>query len=190
MVWMFAVMDWPEPVTWLLLVVLGYALTRVIDLAIDWQRRRLPGAHDLAAGASLSATGRQRLLERQAVYERFRRSVNDAVLAAVNQGHGSYGMLYRIRDQYGDLLRHAPNNVSHAADSVIRCVTLLVNLGPSDQRYAMFTRALKLLDEECDADAGPPVAASGTLRQEFSVIDGDTTRAARQSDSAPTRTHS
>ena len=34
-------MGWPESVTYLLLVVLGYALTRIVDLVIDWQRNRL-----------------------------------------------------------------------------------------------------------------------------------------------------
>ncbi|MEO8444111.1 MAG: hypothetical protein ABI567_03785 [Gammaproteobacteria bacterium] len=170
-------MGWPEPLTWLLLVVLGYALTRVVDLAIEWQRYRLHGSGGPAAGLAgtpLSATGRQRLLERRAVYARFRQSVTDAVAAAVNQGHGSYGMLYQIRDHYGDLLRQAPVSVSQAADSVIRCVTLLVNLGPSDQRYAMFTRALKHFDEECAVDEGQP-AGFGVARQEFSVIGGSTT---------------
>ena len=87
--------------------------------------------------------------------------MNDAVEAAVNQGHGNYGMLYQIRDAYGDLLRHAPTSITQAADSVIRCVTLLVNLGPSDQRYAMFTRALKLFDEECECDQGLKVTPPG-----------------------------
>ncbi len=32
-------MGWPESVTYLLLVVLGYALTRMVDLAFDWQRK-------------------------------------------------------------------------------------------------------------------------------------------------------
>ena len=101
-------MGWPESVTYLLLVVLGYALSRVVDLACDWQRSRLPAASPTAASASLSGTARQRLMEQRAVYARFRKSVCDAVGAAVNQGHGSYGMLYQIRDDYGDLLRRAP----------------------------------------------------------------------------------
>ena len=75
--------------------------------------------------------------------------MNTVVEAAVGDGHGNYGLLYQIRDDYGDLLRQAPTGVSQAADSVIRCVTLLVNLGPSDQRFAMYTRALKHFDEEC-----------------------------------------
>lgn len=168
-------MGWPESVTYLLLVVLGYALTRIVDLAIDWQRKRLRlRPADLAGGEShLSATARQRLMERRGVYARFRKGVNDAVEAAVNQGHGSYGMLYQIRDAYGDLLRAAPPGITQAADSVIRCVTLLVNLGPSDQRYAMFTRALRLFDEECECDQGlgPPAAAPHHL--EYSVLRDD-----------------
>lgn len=168
-------MGWPESVTYLLLVVLGYALTRIIDLAIDWQRGRLRQPDQPQAGAEpqLSATARQRLLERRAVYTLFRRCVTDAVEAAVNQGHGSYGMLYQIRDAYGDLLRSAPTGIVQAADSVIRCVTLLVNLGPSDQRYAMFTRALKQFDEECECDQGLRPAPARPHHIEYSVLGGD-----------------
>ncbi len=36
-------MGWPESVTYLLLVVLGYALKRVVDLAGDWQQQRRGG---------------------------------------------------------------------------------------------------------------------------------------------------
>ena len=167
-------MGWPESMTYLLLVVAGYALTRVVDLAIDWQRNRLhlrSGNPSSAFELQLSATARQRLMERRAVYARFRKCVNDAVEASVNQGHGTYGLLYQIRDAYGDLLRNAPIGITQAADSVIRCVTLLVNLGPSDQRYAMFTRALKVFDEECECDEGLKV--SGPRQVEFSVLSGD-----------------
>jgi hypothetical protein len=173
-------MGWPESVTYLLLVVLGYALTRIVDLAVDWQRNRLRLARQAeaqpggAGGQHLSGTARQRLLERRAVYARFRKSVNDAVEACVNQGQGNYGMLYQIRDDYGDLLRSAPTGISQAADSVIRCVTLLVNLGPSDQRFAMFTRALKLFDEECEFDQGIRPVPQGPSRQEFAVLNGTT----------------
>lgn len=168
-------MGWPESVTYLLLVVLGYALTRIVDLAIDWQRKRLQARGEPApAETHLSATARQRLLERRAVYTHFRRCVNDAVEAAVNQGHGSYGMLYQIRDAYGDLLRSAPTGIVQAADSVIRCVTLLVNLGPSDQRYAMFTRALKQFDEECECDQGLRPAPARPHHIEYSVLGGET----------------
>lgn len=167
-------MGLPESVTYLLLVVLGYALTRIIDLASDWQRNRLrPRAEATGPEAHLSATARQRLLERRAVYAHFRRCVNDAVVAAVNQGHGNYGMLYQIRDAYGDLLRVAPTSITPAADSVIRCVTLLVNLGPSDQRYAMFTRALKLFDEECECDQGLRLQAGAPHHIEYSVLGGE-----------------
>ncbi|MEQ1802776.1 MAG: hypothetical protein ABL989_12690 [Gammaproteobacteria bacterium] len=174
-------MGWPESVTYLLLVVLGYALTRIIDLAVDWQRNRLrlrsgdvAGNDHLSSPATrLSATARQRLMERRAVYARFRTSVNNAVEASVNQGGGNYGMLYQIRDDYGDLLRNAPTSITQAADSLIRCVTLLVNLGPSDQRYAMFTRALKLFDEECDCDQGLKVMTPAPHHREFSVLSGD-----------------
>jgi len=167
-------MGLPESVTYLLLVVLGYALTRVIDLAVDWQRDRLrPRGEATGPEAHLSATARQRLLERRAVYAHFRRCVNDTVEAAVNQGHGNYGMLYQIRDAYGDLLRLAPTSITPAADSVIRCVTLLVNLGPSDQRYAMFTRALKLFDEECECDQGLRLQAGTPQHIEYSVLGGD-----------------
>lgn len=176
-------MGLPEPVTYLLLVVLGYALKRVVDLACDWQKQRLAGPDTDGATPRLSATARQRLLERRTVYERFRKSVNSAVEAAVNQGHGNYGILYQIRDDYGDLLRQAPAAVTQAADSVIRCVTLLVNLGPSDQRYAMFTRALNHFDEECGLDQGLKTVPPGPRRQEFPVIgvaadrlEGDTER--------------
>ena len=166
-------MGWPESVTYLLLVVLGYALKRVVDLACDWQRQKLAGAPAASTEDSsfrLSTTARQRLMERRAVYARFRKSVNDAVEAAVNQGHGTYGALYQIRDDYGDLLRQAPMAVTQAADSIIRCVTLLVNLGPSDQRYAMFTRALKHFDDECSEDQGIKAVPPGPRRQEFPVI--------------------
>ena len=180
-VWTSVVMGWPESVTYLLLVVLGYALKRVVDLASDWQRQRLASTTDAPTGTAtgranshLSATARQRLMERRAVYARFRKSASDAVECAVNQGHGTYGMLYQIRDDYGDLLRQAPTAITHAADSMIRCVTLLVNLGPSDQRYAMFTRALKHFDEECDNDLGLKEVPPGPRRQEFSVISAET----------------
>jgi hypothetical protein len=175
-------------VTYLLLVVLGYALTRVVDLIADWQRRRLRLAGEPVpeGTTALTATARQRLMERQAVYASFRERVNDVVDAAVNQGAGTYGMLYRIRDAYGDLLRLAPPAVIQAADSVIRCVTLLVNLGPPDQRYAMYTRALRHFDTECGSDqgqAGPPVLRP----REFSVVGGDAAAAmtARLSEPAP-----
>lgn len=164
-------MGLPESVTYLLLVLLGYALTRVVDLACDWLRGRLRGADDqpdLPPG--ISATARQRVMERRAAYTRFRKSVNDAVAAAVDRGHGTYGMLYQIRDYYGDLLRQSPTGVAHAADSVIRCVTLLINLGPSDQRYAMFTRALNHFDRQCAEDQGL-VIPPGPRRREFSVLD-------------------
>lgn len=166
-------MGWPESVTYLLLVVLGYALTRIVDLAIDWQRQRLRSGTPASGELQLSATARQRLMERHAVYTHFRKCVNDAVEAAVNTGSGSYGMLYQIRDAYGDLLRNAPTGVTHAADSVIRCVTLLVNLGPSDQRYAMFTRALKLFDDECECDQGLKLTTPGPHHLEYSVLGGD-----------------
>ena len=167
-------MGWPESVTYLLLVVLGYALTRIVDLAIDWQRGRLrPPGDPAGTETRLSATARHRLLERRAVYARFRKCVNDTVEAAVNQGHGNYGMLYQIRDAYGDLLRHAPTSITHAADSLIRCVTLLVNLGPSDQRYAMFTRALKLFDEECECDQGLKLSPGAPHHIEYSVLGGE-----------------
>ncbi|MEZ5565252.1 MAG: hypothetical protein R3F24_06905 [Gammaproteobacteria bacterium] len=165
-------LDWPQPVTYVLLVAFGYALTRVIDLACEWQRRRLSrmAGTDVPDSASLvSATARQHALERHAVYARFRKSVNDAVGAAVNQGHGSYGLLYQIRDDYGELLGVAPTAVSQSADSIIRCVTLLLNLGESDQRLAMFTRALRQFDEACSVDEGP-TATSKLRRQEFSVL--------------------
>ena len=161
-------MDWPASVTYLLLVVLGYALTRVVDLACEWQRSRLSRAQ---SSAPISAAANQRLLERRAVYERFRKSVGDTVVAAVNQGQGSYGMLYQIRDDYGDLLRLAPTTVTHAADSVIRCVTLIVNLGPSDARYAMFTRSLKHFDEATGGDEGLIAVPPGPTRFEFSVTE-------------------
>lgn len=166
-------MGWPESVTFLLLVVLGYALTRIVDLLTDWQRSRIRRGTSNGDEPRLSATARQRLMERRAVYARFRTSVNDAVDAAVNHGHGNYGMLYKIRDAYGDLLHHAPTSITQAADSVIRCVTLLVNLGPSDQRYAMFTRALKLFDEECECDHGLRVTPPGPRHTEYSVLGGD-----------------
>ena len=108
-------------------------------------------------------------MERRVVYDRFRKSVSDAVVAAVNQGQGSYGMLYQIRDDYGDLLRQAPTAVTHAADSIIRCVTLIVNLGPSDARYAMFTRSLKHFDEASGSDDGVIAVPPGPTRFEFSV---------------------
>jgi len=178
-VWTYVAMGLPEPVTYLLLVVLGYALARVVDTCYSWLRARhrnpSPG---LALTAPPSATARQRLMERQAVYSRFRKSVNDAVDAAVNHGHGSYGMLYEIRDDYGDLLRHATPGVSAAADSIIRCVTLLVNLGASDQRFATFTRALAQFDEECLKDDGIATASQGRRRQEFAVLDGPLERVA------------
>lgn len=169
-------MGWPDSVTFLLLVVLGYALTRIIDLAVDWQRQRLrlrPGDDNADGQTQLSATARQRLMERRAVYARFRKSVNDTVEAAINHGSGNYGMLYQIRDNYGDLLRHAPTGITQAADSVIRCVTLLVNLGASDQRHAMFTRALRLFDEECECDSGLKVTSAGPYHREYSVLSGD-----------------
>jgi hypothetical protein len=181
-------MGWPESVTYLLLVLLGYALTRIIDLAIDWLRNRLRLRPGNSGEPQLSATARQRLLERRAVYAHFRQCVNTAVDAAVNEGHGSYGMLYQIRDAYGDLLRSAPTSVTQAADSVIRCVTLLVNLGPSDQRYAMFTRALKLFDEECECDHGLKVTPPGPHHLEYSVLGGDVvaSMAARMPEPTPT----
>ncbi|MEO7387723.1 MAG: hypothetical protein ABIX37_12355 [Gammaproteobacteria bacterium] len=172
-------MAWPESVTYLLLVVLGYALTRIVDLVVDWQRQRGSAPTGPVVDGDepprISATARQRLMERRAVYGRFRKSVNDAVEAAVNQGYGNYGMLYQIRDDYGDLLRNAPTAITQAADSVIRCVTLLANLGPSDQRYAMFTRALKNFDEECATDQGLKVAPRGSRHAEFSVMGSDVT---------------
>lgn len=167
-------MAWPESVTYLLLVVLGYALTRVVDLAIEWQRKRLRLRAEGTSSPPLSATARQRLMERRAAYARFRKSVNDAVAAAVQVGHGHYGMLYQIRDAYGDVLRHAPVSITQAADSLIRCVTLLVNLGPSDQRYAMFTRALKNFDAECECDQGLKLAPAEPHHREFSVLGGET----------------
>ena len=163
-------MGLPESVTYLLLVVLGYALTRVVDLACAWQKQKFTGPGTDGPAPGLSATARQRLVERHSAYSRFRQSVNGAVEAAVNQGHGSYGALYQIRDDYGDLLRQAPVAVTQAADSMIRCVTLLVNLGPSDQRYAMFTRALKHFDEACGDDQGLKPVPPGPRRQEFAVI--------------------
>jgi len=166
-------MGWPESLTYLLLVVLGYALTRIVDLGIDWQRNRLQLRPSDGGELPLSSTARQRLMERRTAYADFRKSVNAAVNAAVNQGHGNYGMLYEIRDAYGELLRSAPAGVTQAADSVIRCVTLLVNLGPSDQRYAMFTRALKLFDEQCDGDHGLTMAPPGPHHLEFSVLGSD-----------------
>ncbi|MDP2323789.1 MAG: hypothetical protein Q8N51_07145 [Gammaproteobacteria bacterium] len=182
---MSAVMGLPESVTYLLLVVLGYALVRVVDLVSDYVRGRLRGTSGHTDDLPMiSATARQRLMERRAVYTRFRKSVNAAVEAAVNAGHGNYGMLYQIRDDYGDLLRHSPTGVSHAADSIIRCVTLLVNLGPSDQRYAMFTRALNHFDEECRSDDGLVVAPSVPRRQEFSVLDETRCRAENSSEAA------
>lgn len=176
----------PESLTYLLLVVLGYALTRVIDLCCAFVRGRLRATttDGLPMAPTMSGTARQRLMERQAVYGRFRKSVNDAIEAAVNQGHGSYGMLYQIRDDYADLLRHSPAGVSAAADSIIRCVTLLVNLGPSDQRYAMFTRALAHFDEECRKDDGLVVVPPGPRRQEFSVLDESPRRAAETTSEA------
>lgn len=162
-------MGWPESVTYLLLVVLGYALTRVVDLACDWQRNRLSSAAPRTANTAISATARERLVQRRAIYDRFRRSVSDTVVAAVNQGQGSYGMLYQIRDAYGDLLRQAPTAVTHAADSVIRCVTLIVNLGPSDARYAMFTRSLQHFDEAAGSDEGVIAVPPGPTRFEFTV---------------------
>lgn len=167
------VMGWPESVTYLLLVVLGYALTRIVDLGIDWQRNRLQLRSSDGGELQLSSTARQRLMERRAAYADFRQSVNAAVNAAVSQGHGNYGMLYEIRDAYGELLRSAPASITQAADSVIRCVTLLVNLGPSDQRYAMFTRALRFFDEECDGDHGFRVEPPGPHHLEFSVLGND-----------------
>lgn len=169
-------MGWPESVYFLLLVVLGYALIRLIDLGVDWQRSRLRlrnGSEGASGDAQLSGTARQRLMERRAIYARFRKSVTDTVEAAVNHGSGNYGMLYQIRDNYGDLLRHAPTGITQAADSVIRCVTLLVNLGASDQRYAMFTRALKLFDDECDCDSGLKVSNAAAHHQEYSVLSDD-----------------
>lgn len=179
---MWAVMGLPEPATYLLLVVLGYALTRIVDLACDAVRGRLKSTAINPDGTpGLSATARQRQLERRGVYARFRKSVNDAVVAAVNDGHGNYGLLYQIRDDYGDLLCHAPTAVSQAADSVIRCVTLLVNLGPSDQRFAMYTRALRLFDDACESDHGLLAAPPGAHRQEFSVLADPSARAAAPS---------
>lgn len=178
-------MDLPESLTYLLLVILGYALTRVIDLACDGLRSRFSGnPADPGSPPALSATARQRLMERQSAYLHFRRSVTEAVEAAVNQGHGHYGLLYQIRDDYGDLLRHSSIGVSHAADSLIRCVTLLVNLGPSDQRYAMFTRSLAHFDDECRKDEGLVVVATRPRRVEFSVLD-DAPRPAAQPSDAP-----
>ena len=179
-------MGLPESVTYLLLVVLGYALTRVVDLACAWQKQKLAGPGPDGPAPALSATARQRLVERHAAYSRFRQSVNGAVQASVTQGHGSYGALYQIRDDYGDLLRLAPVAVTQAADSMIRCVTLLVNLGPSDQRYAMFTRALKHFDEACSDDQGLKPVPPGPRRQEFAVLGSATDAEAQGADSAAT----
>ncbi len=180
-------MGWPESVTYVLLVVLGYALKRVVDLAGDWQqlRMRRPAGSTEGTDSLLFATARQSLIERQAVYARFRKSVNDAVESAVNQGHGTYGSLYQIRDDYGDLLRVAPPAITQAADSIIRCVTLLVNLGPSDQRYAMFTRSLKNFDDECGANSGLATPVPGPQRQEFPGLDSNSSREIRNAPAAP-----
>jgi hypothetical protein len=184
-------MGLPESVTYLLLVVLGYALTRVIDLVCDFARSRLPGAaRERHAPPTLSDTARQRLMERRNVYASFRKSVNEAVEAAVNQGHGNYGLLYQIRDDYGDLLRHSPTGVTQAADSVIRCVTLLVNLGPSDQRYAMFTRSLTQFDAECRLDEGLVAVPPGPRRQEYSVVEGPRNRSTARSSASDPRSDS
>jgi hypothetical protein len=122
-----------------------------------------------AAGSSPDSAERQRLEERRRVYASFRTRVTEVVNTAVTEGHGTYGMLYRIRDAYSDLLRGAPPAVSEAADSIIRCVTLLVNLGPSDARYAMFTRALHHFDEACSVAAGSETGTAS--RHEFVVTD-------------------
>lgn len=187
-------MGLPESLSYLLLVVLGFSLTRIVDLVVDWQRNRLRGGADpdgnpTASLPQLSATARQRVMERRAVYARFRASVSDTVHAAVAQGQGTYGMLYQIRDTYGDLLRIAPTQITQAADSVIRCVTLLVNLGPSDQRFAMFTRALNLFDEECECDQGVRLSPAVPPHREYSVLGDDVSAAmaARLPDAPPTK---
>lgn len=172
-------MGWSELLIYTLFAAFGYALARVVDQLRQWRRERTvpaPEAAPQASGPPMSATMRHRELERQVVYGRFRKSVNDAVNAAVNEGHGSYGLLYQIRDDYGALLRLAPTPVSQAADSMIRCVTLLLNLGASDQRHAMYTRALRQFDEACSAGQGATPAA-GIRRQEFPVLAEDTVEA-------------
>jgi hypothetical protein len=162
-------MDLPQWLTGLLLVVLGHVLTRVLD-RFAGTRPAVAVTEDEGIALRLSSTGRQRLLERREHYVAFRRAAQDVVHAASVEGHGSYGSLYRVRDAYGNVLRSAPAAVTQAADSVIRCVTLLVNLGASDERYAMFTRALRNYDEACEDDhgLGPPVPAP--LREEFGVV--------------------
>ncbi len=144
----------------LFLVALGYALARVLD----YVGRRSASYPPESPGNRQS----QRAEDRRKVYEGFRANVSEVVDAAVNEGHGSYGMLYRIRDAYGDLLRSAPPSVAEAADSIIRCVTLLINLGPSDARYAMFTRALHHFDEACAVEGDLPAGNSG--RREYAVV--------------------
>lgn len=152
-------MDLSASLTALLLVGLGYGLARLSDYM---GRHRHSQQRDTHADA-----GQQHVEERRRVYASFRTQVTEVVHTALSEGHGTYGMLYRIRDAYSDLLRGAPPSVADAADSIIRCVTLLVNLGPSDARYAMFTRALHHFDEACSAVAGEePVTPS---RQEFPV---------------------
>ncbi len=163
-------MDLPASLTAFLLVLLGYCLARVSDfLGRHWHHQQSPGAGAQPGDPSRrDPAGHQRQEERRRVYASFRLHVTEVVNTAVTDGHGSYGMLYRIRDAYSDLLRGAPPSVAEAADSIIRCVTLLVNLGPSDARYAMFTRALHHFDEACSAVAGgePVTPSSG---QEFPV---------------------
>lgn len=152
-------MDLSASLIALLLVGLGYGLARLSD---HLGRHRRGHQGDTPADA-----GQQHVEERRQVYASFRSHVTEVVNTALSEGHGTYGMLYRIRDAYSDLLRGAPPSVADAADSIIRCVTLLVNLGPSDARYAMFTRALHHFDEACsEAAGGGPVTPS---RQEFPV---------------------
>ncbi len=163
-------MSWSELLIYTLLVLCGYGLARAVDRARAWRQTRDRSRPDgQAAEPAMPGTMRRRVPERQAVYGRFRKSVNAAVNAAVNDGHGSYGLLYQIRDDYGELLRLAPSAVSQSADSMIRCVTLLLNLGASDQRHAMYARALHQFDEACSAADGT-TPSSINQRQEFSVL--------------------
>lgn len=186
-------MSWSDLLSYLLFAAFGYALARVVDQLRQWHRERVgtPAGEARNPEPAMSGTMRHRDLERQAAYARFRKSVNDAVTAAVGDGHGSYGLLYQIRDDYGDLLRVAPGAVSQAADSMIRCVTLLLNLGASDQRHAMYTRALHQFDEACGAAHG--TTPSLNRRQEFSVLADEATDAgnpdARHPDATPGSIH-
>lgn len=136
--------------------ILFYVGKTLIDLLVDAVKRRIQFSYEkrLAAHQNHHETGRQLVMERIRLYKDFDRDVNNLVVA-YNQGYGHPGLLHQVRDQIGEIQRHAPAAVVTAAEAMRAAIAKMLSAkGADESAYPEFTRAYAEFRDACRIDQG------------------------------------